>query len=146
MSENPCNYSVPEPPPVPNNNSSIHDLIIQDLQQRKDFGLEKYGTLLQLGNGRKTAVDLHQEMLDAVVYSRLLIEEQNAIIKALLLMVKEFLVENPDNLKGEFLISDKGLIAGGLALDTLELLGYIGLLGSSHYYFKEKAINLMGED
>ena len=68
-------YSTPEPPPVPNNNPSIHDLVVADIEDRKQFGLEKYGTLLQAGNGRKGLIDLYQELLDAACYCRLLIEE-----------------------------------------------------------------------
>jgi len=72
-----ASYSVPEPKPVPNDNPSIHDLVIADIEDRKKFGVEKYGTLLQAGNGRKSLVDLYQELIDAACYCRLLIEEEN---------------------------------------------------------------------
>lgn len=134
------NYSTPEPPPIPNNNPSIHDLIIQDLQDRKDFGLQKYGTILQVGNGRKTAVDLHQELLDGVVYSRLLIEENKAIIKALLKMASQYLKTEDD------LLFSCHMGAGEDALDILEQLGYVTLMGYTHYAFTQKAIDLMDED
>lgn len=75
MSECAVNYSAPEPNPVPNSNPSIHDLVVKDIEDRKRFGLEKYGTLLQAGNGRKGLVDLYQELIDAACYCRLLIEE-----------------------------------------------------------------------
>jgi hypothetical protein len=48
---------------------------MQDIQDRKEFGLQKYGQLLQPNNGRKGLVDLYQELLDACCYCRLLIEE-----------------------------------------------------------------------
>lgn len=139
-----ANHSIPEPPPIANNNPSVHDLVIKDVQDRKQFGLDKYGTLLQLGNGRKTAVDLHQELLDAVVYSRLLIEEQNAIIKALLLMVQQYLSvsESSDDL------SHWHMTAGEFTLNLLESLGYVKphetLLNS--WQFTQKAIDLMEQD
>lgn len=69
------NYSRPEPPPIANDNPSIHDLVIADVAERKQFGLDKYGTILQAGNGRKGLVDLYQELIDAACYCRLLIEE-----------------------------------------------------------------------
>lgn len=68
-------YSTPEPPPTPNNNPSIHDLVIADIEDRKQFGLEKYGTTLQAGNGRRSLVDAYQEILDLAVYLRQHIEE-----------------------------------------------------------------------
>lgn len=75
MTEQPTNYSIPEPSPVANDRPSIHDLVIADIQDRKQFGLEKYGTLLQAGNGRRGLVDAYQEILDLVVYLRQYIEE-----------------------------------------------------------------------
>jgi hypothetical protein len=69
------NYSVPEPNPVPNSNPSIHDLVVKDIEDRKRFGLEKYGTLLQAGNGRKGLVDAYAEILDLACYIRQCIEE-----------------------------------------------------------------------
>ena len=70
-----ASYSVPEPDPIANENPSIHDLVIQDLEDRKQFGLKKYGVPLQAGNGRKPLVDAYQEILDLVVYLRQHIEE-----------------------------------------------------------------------
>jgi hypothetical protein len=75
--KNENNYSTPEPHPIANTNPSIHDLVIQDVQDRKAFGLSKYGTILQANNGRKSLIDLYQELLDAACYCRLLIEEEN---------------------------------------------------------------------
>lgn len=77
MTETSPNYSAPEPAPVANDNPSIHDLVIDDMKARKQFGLDKYGTLLQAGNGRKSLVDAYQETLDLCVYLRQFIEEQN---------------------------------------------------------------------
>lgn len=133
------NYSTPEPLPIPNNNPSIHDLIIQDLQDRKQFGLDKYGTPLQFGNSRKTATDLYQELLDAACYSRLLIEENKALVKALLKMSSQYL-KTEDNL-----LFSCHMGAGEDALDILEQLGYVTLMGYTHYAFTQKAIDLMEE-
>jgi len=70
-----ASYSVPEPPPLNGDRQSIHDLVIADIEDRKQFGLEKYGTTLQAGNGRKGLIDLYQELIDAACYCRMLIEE-----------------------------------------------------------------------
>jgi hypothetical protein len=37
---------------------------------RREFGLQKYGTLLQRDNGRDHETDCAQEFADAVVYAR----------------------------------------------------------------------------
>lgn len=74
-----ASYSVPEPDPIANENPSIHDLVIQDLEDRKQFGLEKYGTTLQAGNGRRGLVDAYAEILDLVVYLRQHLEENKDV-------------------------------------------------------------------
>jgi hypothetical protein len=75
-----------EPEPTPNDGTSMHDLVAEDLWNvggasmpvleavcrdlgdRKQFGLDKYGTLLQTNNGRDALVDAYQETLDLLVY------------------------------------------------------------------------------
>lgn len=84
-----------QPAPVPNRGRSMHDLVIEDilsrdprwdlsvgtarhirdrvaadLDARKQHGRDKYGALLQAGNGRNPLVDLIQELLDGAVYAR----------------------------------------------------------------------------
>lgn len=68
--------SKKEPTPIQNNNPAIWDLVLQDIQDRDEFGQKKYGTRLQPFNGRNVLTDLYQELLDAVVYIRQLIYEQ----------------------------------------------------------------------
>lgn len=58
-----------QPDPVHNDNPSSHDLVIDLMQKRKAFGLEKYATLLQAGNGRDSLSDLIDELGDAIVYA-----------------------------------------------------------------------------
>jgi hypothetical protein len=48
----------------------IRDQVATDLLARKAFGLDKYGTALQTGNGRDFLLDLYQELQDAAVYAR----------------------------------------------------------------------------
>lgn len=64
------------PMPVPNDGPSMHDLVCADMQQRKQFGLNRYGTLLQAHNGRDALQDAYEEALDLAVYLRQVIEER----------------------------------------------------------------------
>jgi hypothetical protein len=95
---NVADYSHGEPPPVANDGPSMHDLVIHDLiliisrkgeinnptmnsfislmTERKRFGLEKYNTVLQAFNGRNPLNDLVDELLDALVYAKQDIVEQ----------------------------------------------------------------------
>lgn len=75
-----ADYSVGEPPPKPGGGPSIHDLVIQELASRKNFGLRKYGTLLQAWNGRRPARDALDEILDLAVYIRQLIQEEDGLM------------------------------------------------------------------
>jgi len=95
---------------------------------------------LQAGNGRKSAVDLHQELLDAVVYSLCVVDEQNLIIKVLLLMVKQHLI-----FCDEGLLSHWNIPANKAAIDLLDSLGYIesSKTPGECYEFTDKAIQLM---
>jgi len=68
-----------EPPPVPNDNPHIADLVIQDIQEKKQMGIEKYGVPLQAGNGRNALVDAYQEALDMGQYLRQEIEEKREV-------------------------------------------------------------------
>lgn len=65
-----------QPLPVPNDNPSCHDLVIQDLKERKEFGLRKYGQPLQAENGRSFLLDAYLEALDLTAYLRGLLEEE----------------------------------------------------------------------
>ena len=64
-----------EPLPIPNNNVAIWDLVKQDIEERNQAGIQKYGTPLQAFNGRNPLIDAYQEALDLVVYLRQAIEE-----------------------------------------------------------------------
>jgi hypothetical protein len=48
----------------------IRDQVANDLLERKQFGLAKYETILQAGNGRDFLRDLYEEVQDAAVYAR----------------------------------------------------------------------------
>jgi hypothetical protein len=76
----------PQPAPIPNEDISLWNLVRQDLislmlnfdpmpliddaQERDEFGFQQYGTHLQAHNGRDFDADAYQECLDMVVYLR----------------------------------------------------------------------------
>ena len=67
-----------QPPPTPTPGRPIWDLVIDDMRDRDRVGRERYGTPLQVGNGRDPLVDAYQEALDLAVYLRQAIEERTA--------------------------------------------------------------------
>lgn len=71
---------VDQPPPVPNDRPAIQDLVIADIEERKRVGLERYGVLLQAGNGRDALIDAYQEAMDLTIYLRQFIEERSAAL------------------------------------------------------------------
>lgn len=95
MSDAP-DYEHGQPPPKKNKGKSIHDLIRRDLAkihsgapvqqagvqavaglivERKEYGLKKYGTILQANNGRDAIQDAMEEALDLAAYLRQWLEE-----------------------------------------------------------------------
>lgn len=61
--------STAQPPPVHvPGAASVHDLLIKYIKERKAFGLRKYGTPLQVDNGRDPLADALEEILDVAVY------------------------------------------------------------------------------
>lgn len=91
-----------QPVPIPREAPGMHDLVIADVTQawantpsligsneergivgiieefetRKEFGLKKYGTLLQANNGRDPFRDALDEALDLIVYIKQILTEQ----------------------------------------------------------------------
>lgn len=72
-----------EPEPISNEKPAVWDLVIGDMKERDQTGRERYGTPLQPFNGRNSAVDAYQEILDLVVYMRQMIEEHTLLLKLL---------------------------------------------------------------
>lgn len=69
----------PQPLPQPSLGSlqgAAHWLVCADLLERAAMGQAKYGTPLQVDNGRNHLVDAYQELLDLLCYLRMAIEEQ----------------------------------------------------------------------
>lgn len=66
-----------QPMPIINDRPCIQDLVIADIEARKQTGIRKYGTALQPFNGRDALIDAYQEALDLCQYLRQAIEERN---------------------------------------------------------------------
>jgi len=59
--------------PIPTANIDsilVKDLVQADFDQRISVGLEKYGTYLQVNDGRDPLIDLYQELWDSIIYLR----------------------------------------------------------------------------
>ena len=65
-----------QPPPV-QSSGDIWRLVIDDMEQRRAVGIERYGVPLQAHNGRDALVDAYQEALDLCCYLRQAIEERS---------------------------------------------------------------------
>ena len=68
-----------QPAPTHNALTPVWDLVIQDMQERNQVGIQRYGTPLQPFNGRDALVDAYQEALDLAVYLRQAIAERTAL-------------------------------------------------------------------
>ena len=83
-------YTAPQPSPIQNSGSDVwfyaignlmtmpdaqiqddpmFDRLLEDCKNRRQFGMHKYHTPLQMHNGRIPLVDLYQELLDAIAYA-----------------------------------------------------------------------------
>lgn len=84
--------TTPEPAPVRTDSPAVWPLVIRDLEAleapewlrqvmaedmraRDEFGRSKYGTPLQVENGRDASTDAYQEALDLCVYARQKMEQ-----------------------------------------------------------------------
>jgi len=66
-----------QPKPKNNSNPNIPELVINDVFDKSQLGLKKYGTYLQGHNGRDALVDAYQEAIDLVQYLRQMIYERD---------------------------------------------------------------------
>lgn len=53
--------------------------VIEDMEERRKHGIEKYGVPVQPFNGRDPLIDAYQEALDLCVYLRQAIEERKRL-------------------------------------------------------------------
>jgi hypothetical protein len=80
--------NTPEPAPVKTEGVAVWDLVLDDIRERDATGRAKYGTRLQVHNGRRPLVDLYQELLDATVYARQEIERRKEAKGGVIAFVK----------------------------------------------------------
>jgi len=70
-------YTIRQHMPIKNDQPYIQDMVIADIEKRKQSGLVKYGTGLQAFNGRDALMDAYQEALDLAQYLRQALEERD---------------------------------------------------------------------
>lgn len=58
-----------QPDPTPNNRKHVQQRVIEELNDRYVFGVNHYGTGLQVDNGRRMSRDYREELQDALVYA-----------------------------------------------------------------------------
>lgn len=64
--------------PIKNDLPFVQDAVIEDINERKKVGIERYGTPLQAFNGRDALLDAYEEAIDLTMYlKQLLIERDN---------------------------------------------------------------------
>lgn len=66
-----------QPKPIKNDNPAVWGLVMQDMRDRDQVGLERYGVRLQANNGRDMLKDAYAEALDLCVYLRAAIYERD---------------------------------------------------------------------
>ena len=69
--------NAPQPAPLQNEKPAVWHLVLDDMHDRHDWGVKKYGTPLQPHNGRDALTDAYQEALDLCVYLRQAIFERD---------------------------------------------------------------------
>lgn len=107
MTDEKKNLSDEQPAPKPVKGPAIWSLVMKDFIDRDIKGEVNYGTRLQADNGRDALIDLYQELLDAVVYTRQEIERrktrQTEIEKLATTLAKQLLTcpHNCESRKGK---------------------------------------------
>jgi hypothetical protein len=59
-----------QPLPAVNDSPDIQSMVVADIIQRRQVGIERYGTALQAHNGRDMLRDAYEEALDLAIYLR----------------------------------------------------------------------------
>lgn len=65
-----------------NSTTTTTDYVIEDLKERESFGFKKYGKYLTTKTNEDMLQHLYEELLDASVYIKTLINQRNEIDKA----------------------------------------------------------------
>jgi len=106
--------------PVPHGQgTAIQALVIEDMKERMEVGLDRYGEYLKKFNGRDALVDIYQELIDGVVYIRQVIEEEKSLRYMLIKMFEAEMSCDNDKVF-EIRAELKKLIKVGTKVDTKE--------------------------
>lgn len=73
------NLNQEQAPPTQGTGPDCWELVLADMAERRQVGIEKYGKPLRPDNGRDALVDAYQEALDLCVYLRAAIEQRKAL-------------------------------------------------------------------
>lgn len=63
--------------PTKNDSPYVQDLVIKDIEARKQIGISRYGTALQPFNGRDALQDAYEEAIDLAMYLKQCILERD---------------------------------------------------------------------
>lgn len=66
-----------QPLPTKNESPFIQDLVVKDIELRKEIGIQRYGTALQPFNGRDALQDAYEEAIDLAMYLKQCIIERD---------------------------------------------------------------------
>ena len=80
----------------------VQDLVIEEMQESKRVGMERYGSTLQTFNGRRSFLDLAEEARDLHVYARQIRAEAEADRDSLVLVVRLALVQEQEAAEPSF--------------------------------------------
>lgn len=64
--------------PEANDHGYIQDLVIADIEERRQLGINRYGTALQSFNGRDALRDAYEEAIDLCMYLKQTIVERDS--------------------------------------------------------------------
>ena len=84
---------------LPDGDESIEDdqtLVIADVEQRRQVGIQRYKQGHRPFNGRNTLLDLYEENLDGLVYLRSLLRTREYDRDALIEVVRQVMLQQPD--------------------------------------------------
>ena len=67
-----------QPLPVVNDEPDVQSQVIADIEERRQVGIQRYGTALQPNNGRDALRDAYEEAIDLAMYLKQAILERDA--------------------------------------------------------------------
>jgi hypothetical protein len=70
--------------PTVNDGKFIQDLVIEDINERIQVGIKRYGTGLQAFNGRKSLLDAYEETMDLLMYLKQRLVEEDELYSIIL--------------------------------------------------------------